>query len=175
MNESQFQARVRELTSFTRETEWVEFKHNNAAPEEIGKYVSALSNSAALLGKPFAYILWGIEDVTKRIVGTDFRPAQKKVGNEELENWLLTQLDPRVGVSIHEGSVDGKPLALFEVQPAPNRPVRFKGVAYIRIGTYKKNLKTIPKRNGNFGKNLNELPLKRDWLWKTRRLMMCSL
>ena len=96
MNDSQFEALVRELTALNRETGWVEFKHNKAVPEEIGEYVSALSNSSALLGKPSAYILWGVEDGTKRIIGTTFRPYLKKIGNEELENWLLTQLDPRI-------------------------------------------------------------------------------
>jgi predicted HTH transcriptional regulator len=140
MDANQFQSLVRELTALTRETEWVEFKHNKAVPEDIGEYLSALSNSAALIGKPSAYILWGVEDGSRRIVGTTFRPYQQKVGNEELENWLLTQLDPRVLVNIHEGVVDSLPLVIFEVQPAQNRPVRFKGTAYIRIGTYKKKV-----------------------------------
>ncbi len=59
MDNSQFQSLVRELMSLGRETEWVEFKQNKDAPEEIGEYLSALSNSAALLGKTSAYILWG--------------------------------------------------------------------------------------------------------------------
>jgi ATP-dependent DNA helicase RecG len=147
MEATPFQALVRELLALGRETEWVEFKHNKAVPEEIGEYISALSNSAALLGKPSAYILWGIEDGSRRIIGTTFRPYQKKVGNEELENWLSTQLDPRILVNIHEGTVEGSPLVIFEVQPAPNRPVRFKGVAYLRIGTYKKKA-SGPSRKG---------------------------
>lgn len=40
-----------ELRKLPNETEWVEFKHNNDKPDEIGEYISALSNSAALLGK----------------------------------------------------------------------------------------------------------------------------
>ena len=43
---------VRELISLPRETEWVEFKHNNDDPQTIGEYISALSNSAALLARP---------------------------------------------------------------------------------------------------------------------------
>lgn len=37
--------------------EWLEFKHNNAEAEEIGEYISALSNSAALVGKANTYML----------------------------------------------------------------------------------------------------------------------
>ena len=47
---------VRELCRLPAETEWLEFKHNNADPQEIGEYVSALSNAAAINGKAFAYV-----------------------------------------------------------------------------------------------------------------------
>ena len=50
---------VRELCTLPRETEWVEFKANNSNPVEIGEYISALANSAALLDEPRAYVLWG--------------------------------------------------------------------------------------------------------------------
>ena len=40
---------LRELCRLPNETEWVEFKHNNADPDMIGEYISALSNSVALL------------------------------------------------------------------------------------------------------------------------------
>ena len=42
---------LRELCKLPRETEWVEFKVNNAEPQEIGEYISALANSAALVGQ----------------------------------------------------------------------------------------------------------------------------
>ena len=38
---------LHELRQLPKETEWVEFKRNNAKPEEIGEYISALANSAA--------------------------------------------------------------------------------------------------------------------------------
>lgn len=48
---------VNELRALPRETEWVEFKFNDAEPEAIGEYLSALSNTAALEGKAFAYLV----------------------------------------------------------------------------------------------------------------------
>jgi ATP-dependent DNA helicase RecG len=48
---------VHELCKLPTETEWVEFKHNNDNHEEIGKYLSALANSAALHGKVSAYLV----------------------------------------------------------------------------------------------------------------------
>jgi predicted HTH transcriptional regulator len=74
---------IRELITLPDETEWVEFKHNLADPQGIGEYLSALANSAALHGKENGYLLWGVEDDTHRIVGTDFDPRKSKVGNQE--------------------------------------------------------------------------------------------
>ena len=50
---------VRELCALPRETEWVELKVNEAEPQGIGEYLSALANAAALVGKAFAYLVWG--------------------------------------------------------------------------------------------------------------------
>jgi ATP-dependent DNA helicase RecG len=36
---------LKELVELPHETEWVEFKVNNADPEDIGQYLSAISNS----------------------------------------------------------------------------------------------------------------------------------
>ncbi len=48
-----------ELCKLPDETEWAEFKHNNDNPEEIGEYISSLSNSACLNDKSRAYVVWG--------------------------------------------------------------------------------------------------------------------
>ena len=85
-----------ELRKLPKETEWVEFKHNFAEPEEIGEYISALANSAALCGKMNAYMVWGVDDQTHNIVGTTFKPSITKIGNEELENWLLRLFSPKI-------------------------------------------------------------------------------
>src|SRR5438105_4959244 len=117
---------VSELTGLPKETEWVEFKENFAQPEEIGEYVSAMANSAALAGKDRGYIVWGVRDGDHSIVGTTFRPLTEKVKGQEIENWLAVQLHPSINFSIHEGMIDGKPVAVFEVPAAAHTPVRFR-------------------------------------------------
>ena len=47
---------VRELCGLPQETEWVEFKESKGDPQEIGEYLSALSNAAALNGKWMKYV-----------------------------------------------------------------------------------------------------------------------
>jgi len=137
---------VRELCKLPEETEWVEFKVDNDNPSEIGEYLSALANSAALAGKAFAYLVWGIEDGTHRVVGTRSRPAAAKVGNEELENWLLRLLDPKIHFHFFEVVVDGQTVALLEIGRAFRHPVRFQGNEFIRVGSYKKKLKDFPEK-----------------------------
>lgn len=149
-------AKLEELLRLPAETEWVEFKHNNDNPQEIGEYLSALSNGAALHGRRIAYLVWGIEDSTNAIVGTTFRPKSAKKGNENLESWLLHQLSPRIDFTIHEFERDGKPVILFAVQAANSTPVRFGAEAYIRVGSYKKKLKDFPEKERRLWQILSE-------------------
>ena len=146
MTPEELQHLVEHLRSMPRETEWLEFKHNNADAQEIGEYLSALSNGAALHRQGHAYIVWGIEDGTHELVGTAFQPRRAKVGNEELENWLLRLLNPRIDFRIHEGEVAGRRVVLLEIQPASHQPVSFSGAEYVRIGTYKKKLREFPEK-----------------------------
>ena len=134
------------LISLAHETEWVEFKHNNINSEEIGEYLSALSNSAALHGEQTAYLVWGIQDEAHSIVGTNFKPRAEKIGNQELENWLATQVSPRINFKIHEFLVESKNIVLLEIPKASNIPVRFKNTEFIRVGSYKRLLKDFPEK-----------------------------
>ncbi len=137
---------VRELSKLPKETEWAEFKHNYAEPQDIGEYISALSNSAALVGKASAYLIWGLNDNDHAVVGTQFSPRTTKVGNEELENWLLRALAPRIHFSFFEIQVDGLPVVLLEIERAYRQPVQFQGNEFIRVGSYKKRLKDFPEK-----------------------------
>lgn len=140
------QSQVRELVSLPAETEWLELKHNNADPQQIGEYLSALANTASLCGKAFAYMLWGIDDASHAVLGTSFDPASCKVGNEELESWLLRQLSPKINFRFHVVSLDEGQVVLLEIDRASRHPVQFSGQEYIRIGTYKKKLKDFPEK-----------------------------
>lgn len=77
---------VNELRSRDDEAPWVEFKHNNYNSDMIAEDISALANSATLFDKNCAYMLWGIDDKTHKIVGTDYDLQFLKKGNQELEN-----------------------------------------------------------------------------------------
>lgn len=151
---------IKDFSRLPAETEWIEFKKNYAEADEIGENISALSNSAALLRKHCSYIIWGIEDIGHAITGTDFFPKNKKIGNEELENWLLRHLNPRIDIKIHEGDIEGKRTVLFEIQPAFSRPVRFKDNEYIRIGTYTKKLRDYPEKERALWRIFERVPFE---------------
>jgi ATP-dependent DNA helicase RecG len=88
MNEEQLSKLLDELTSLLVESEWVEFKMNKGSitDEQIGEYISAMSNGATVHNKSYGYLVWGVEDKTHTVHGTNFRFSQAKHGgNEELE------------------------------------------------------------------------------------------
>lgn len=150
-----------ELRKLPKETGWVEFKGNNKDPRKIGQYISALSNTAALFGKSHAYMVWGVEDETHKIVGTVFRPSEVKVGNEELENWLLRLLNPRINFAFHELQTENGRVVVLEVERAINTPVRFDGMEYIRIGSYKKPLKDFPEKERELWRIFDQVPFEK--------------
>jgi ATP-dependent DNA helicase RecG len=150
------------LLALPHEVEWVEFKKNNYAPEDIGEYLSALSNAAALYGANSGFIVWGIEDVTHKLVGTTFQPRRAKIGNEELENWLSVHLHPRINFKIHEFDSNGVRVVLFDVPPASHTPVRFKDTEYIRVGSYKKKLKDYPEKERELWALLSRTPFEKS-------------
>lgn len=84
MTSQQLQGLLKELCSLPAETEWVEFKRN-ADVEKIGEYISALSNSAALIGKQSAYMVFGVDDDSHQVVGTTFKPSQQNINNKKLK------------------------------------------------------------------------------------------
>ena len=151
---------VRELCKQPAETEWLEFKRNNAEPQEIGEYLSALANSAALCGKAFAYLVWGVEDASHALVGTTFVPQAVRVGGEELENWLLRSLSPKIHFRFYPVQVEGHALVLLEIGRAFRHPVQFQNQEFIRVGSYKKRLKDFSEKERELWRIFDRTPFE---------------
>lgn len=131
------------------EKECVEFKHNNEDPEMIGKLCSAISNSALANGKDCGYILWGIDNNKREVIGTTFDPTNKIVGNQVFEFWLTGQLTPDLYVHIQEVNHPNGKVVIFKVPAAANMLSMFKGTSYIRIGSATPPLNNYPERLQN--------------------------
>ena len=138
-------ALIGELRRQPQETPWLEFKENQADPQAIGEYLSALSNAAALHGRPCGYVIWGVRDGTHDLTGTSFHPAKKKKGSEDLESWLVRLLSPRLHFQFHELTIGGHRVVLLEIPAAESRPVQFHGVEFIRVGSHRQKLKDHPQ------------------------------
>ncbi len=151
---------VRELRALPYETEWVEFKVNNAEPQAIGEYISALANTAALVGKAFAYLVWGVHNEDHALLGTRFDPQAVRVGNEELESWLLRLLEPKIDFRFFHVVVEGRTVVLLEIQRAARQPVAFQGKEYIRVGSYKKKLKDFPEKERTLWRIFDRTPFE---------------
>ncbi len=131
---------IRALCKQPQECEWLEFKTNNQKPETIGKTISALANGAILVGKTRSYFIWGIDDHTHTIVGTDVRLERQRCGNEELMNWLRKMLSSNADFQFETVEIDDKHLEIIIIESAKTYPVSFEKEAYIRIGSYTKKL-----------------------------------
>ncbi len=137
---------INELLALPAETAWLEFKGSNSDPEMIGKRCSALSNSARIEGRDCAYLVWGIDDETHAILGTDFNPDTKKIGGQVLALWLANSLQPSIAFSFRIVLHPAGRLVLLEIPAATGAPVAFNSVPYIRIGSATPKLTEYPQR-----------------------------
>ena len=153
---------IQELLTQPNETEWLEFKHDNDNPEMIGKYISALSNSAALNGKSNAYVMWGIDDRTHEILGTTFTPFTSKKNNEPLENWLLRSLKPKIDFKFYSTDFDGRMVVLLEIAPAYEFPTSFSGTEYIRVGSCTKKLQDLSVKERELWRVFDKVPFEKQ-------------
>lgn len=162
MQQSELEVLLKELQALPKECEWAEFKVNNWNPQDVGEYLSALSNSACYHQQKCGYLVFGIEDGTHRLVGTNFRPLIEKKGNQELENWLATQLSPRIDFQIFDFEYMNSHFALIRVDATRDMPVSFRGQTFIRIGSYKKPLDEHPERERKIWAQTNRTVFEKE-------------
>ncbi len=162
---------VKELIKLPNETPWLEFKQNNYEPEMIGRDISALANSATLHEKASAYMLWGVDDQTHELVGTQNNFQTLKKGNEELEGWLRRMLSKNADFDFYSVDVEEKTIGVLIIHKALNQTVTFEKTEYIRIGSYTKKLNEHPSvqgqlwdriRNSRFEEGLAKQDLELD-------------
>ena len=137
---------VGHLCKQPRETEWLEFKANDAEPTKLGRNISAIANAAAILDRPNGYIVWGIHDETHQIIGTTFDPDKKHVKRDDLDHWLAERLRPSVSFRFHKDRIDGKPVVVLVISSTLHEPVKFDNQGYIRVGSHTRKLCDFPEK-----------------------------
>ena len=120
----------------TWENEVVEFKQagNDYDTDTIGEYFSALSNEANLREAGQSWLVFGVNNKTRTVVGSNYRLELERL--QSLKHQIAQNTDP--GITFREIHVlnhpDGR-VILFEIPPAPHGiPIAWKGHYYARAG-----------------------------------------
>ena len=148
---------IDELVKYPNETPWLEFKHNNYDPETIGEDISALANGATLEEKSSAYFLWGIDDETHELVGTEHDLQNIKKGNEKLENWLRGNLSRNVDFEYQKVQKGNVTIGVLIIKSAIAQPVTFRKIEYIRVGSYTKKMMEYPALQSRLWNRLHNI------------------
>ena len=141
------------------ENEVVEFKaaQNSYDVDDLGKYFSALSNEANLRERDFAWIIFGVDNKTHEITGTNFKNGEMALNKlkQDMSQHTTDNLIFREIVPIY---VDGKRVLLFKVPASPrNIVMHWKGIAYARDG---ESLKPLNQTKRDEIRNQPPIP---DW------------
>lgn len=118
------------------ENEVAEFKRagDGYSTDDIGKYFSALANEANLRDQDRAWLVFGVDNKTRQVVGTDYRPEPTRL--QSLKMQIAEATEPSITLrNIHAlAHPDGRVL-LLEIPAAPlGMPVAWKGHYYARAG-----------------------------------------
>lgn len=120
----------------TWENEVVEFKQagNDYDTDKIGEYFSALSNEANLQGAERGWLVFGVNDKTRTVVGTNYRLEPERLHG--LKNQIAQSTEPSITFrNIHVLNDERGRVVLFEIPAAPRGiPIAWKGHYYARAG-----------------------------------------
>lgn len=120
----------------TWENEVVEFKQasNDYKTDTIGEYFSALSNEANLRGAERAWLVFGVNDKTRAVAGTNYRPERERL--DGLKGQMAQGTEPSIAFrNIHVLHDPAGRVVLFEIPAAPRGiPIAWKGHYYARVG-----------------------------------------
>lgn len=118
------------------EGEVVEFKQagNDYDTDKIGKYFSALANEANLRGPESGWLVFGVNNKPRTVVGTNYRPDTGQLNS--LKHQMAQGTEPSITFrAIHELHHAGGRVLLFEIPAAPRGiPVAWQGHFYARAG-----------------------------------------
>jgi len=137
------------------ETDWVEFKVNNAEYKQLWERLSWLSNAACLAWRDFAFLIYWVEDWTLNLVWTDFIPEKKKEWWQPFLFKLSKDILPD-NISIEVKTVNYKwcDLVIFIIPAAVDIPTTFKNIAYLRIWTANPKLDKYPDKARKIWNNI---------------------
>lgn len=118
------------------ENEVAEFKQagNDYKTNKIGEYFSALANEANLRGLECAWLIFGINNKSRAVVGSNYRPEPERLQSTKMQ--IAENTEPSITFrNIHELDHPQGRIVLFEIPAAPRGlPIAWKGHYYARAG-----------------------------------------
>lgn len=136
MDQAALSALLHQLIS-NWEDEVVEFKEagSDYATDKIGRYLSALANEANLRNAERGWLVFGVNDKTRSVVGSNYRPESERL--QGIKNQMRDGAEPNITFrDIHvfdDGG--GRRVILFEIPAAPRgMPISWQGHYYARAG-----------------------------------------
>lgn len=126
------------------------------APDDLGKYISALANTAVLKNIPYVYALWGIDSRSYEIIGTSYQPNTVTIDGLSLESWLIRYLSSNVDFSFGTVSDGENKVVVLEVHSASISTVQFKGDEYVLLKNDPERLANHPEYEKGIWNKLND-------------------
>lgn len=83
-------------------------------------------------------MIWGIRDNDHALVGTSFHVQEAKVGNEDLENWLATQVYPRIHFIFKETDFESKHFVVLFIPAAHSVETTWKKSLIVEVDPIRK-------------------------------------
>lgn len=118
------------------ESEVVEFKSvgDSYSTSDIGKYFSALSNEANLRDQEQAWLVFGVDNRSRSVVGSAYRTDMDRLNG--LRQQIASDTEPGVTFrDIHVLETEKGRVIMFEIPAAPlGIPIAWKGHYYARAG-----------------------------------------
>lgn len=129
MTPQEVRSKLDDLLKLPAETEWVEFKEAKKTFhfDELGEYFSALSNEANLKEQPCSWLVFGVKDKPKQVVGSGFRPNRADL--DHIKEEIANQTNNRMTFDeIYEVDHPDGRVILFRIPPAMRgMPTSWKG------------------------------------------------
>ena len=94
--------------------------------------------------KKYGYIVWGVNDKTKCVVGTNVS-FDRDFDGEPYKHYLSRKLNPSIPFETKEISYQGNNVLLLVIPAAKNVKTTYERIPYIRIGSSKEKLEKYPE------------------------------
>lgn len=136
MTQEEMKGLLEELRTLPSETEWVEFKAAKSSFDfnKLGEYFSALSNEANLKNRDSGWLILGVENTTRKIIGTNYR-----INRSDLDSLKFNIAEKTINritfMEIYELFLPEGRVIMFQIPPAPRGiPITWEGHYYGRDG-----------------------------------------